>query len=105
MIPLRRTPSAAVLGCNPIVVRAGGDISDPLLICQIPIYCLSETRIKAFVWLPSKFAADFTGINGVAQVVPRTILHEGNLLRIGFAISARPFHVKDGTDSLYDLDV
>src|SRR5262245_57740373 len=105
MIPLRVFRIPAVLACNPIVLRAGSYISRPFLDCQIPIPRLAKPRLETFLWLPAKFTADFAGVDAVAQVMPRTVLYERNLLRVGLPIVAGPFFIEDGTNPPYDFDI
>ncbi len=87
------------------MVRPARDISDPFLIYQIPIHSLAERGFETYAWPPAKFATDFAGIDGVAQVVSWPILYERNLLRVGLPIMAGPFLIKDGTDLPDELDI
>ena len=41
----------------------------PFGIGQVPLYGLADAGFKGFVWLPTEFALDLAGVDGVAPVV------------------------------------
>src|SRR5258705_8030619 len=87
MIPLRVVGSPFVLEGDPVAVRACGDIADPILIVQIPADRLAQARVETLARRPAEVAPDLAGVDRVAPVVARPILHEGDLPRIGTPVA------------------
>src|SRR5258708_12280420 len=104
-MPLRRTGALAIVECDPVAICITGDIRNPFLIFEVPADRLAQTALERFLRLPTKLALDLARINPVAPIVAGPILHESDLLPIGFAVAARLALVKDVTSEMHHLQL
>ena len=78
---------------------------DPFLVIQIPLHGFLDTGLESFLWLPAEFLFKLTGIDGVAAVVARTILNEGDLCGVALAIGTWFEFIEDGAEGVNDVEV
>ncbi|MNG31980.1 hypothetical protein D3C84_1178860 [compost metagenome] len=58
-------------------------MGDPLGIVQVPLDGLADTGLEGFLRYPAQFALDLAGVDGIAQVVTRTVLNVGDQIFVG----------------------
>src|SRR5258707_5186951 len=104
-MPLRGTGALAKVECAPVAICSTGHIRSPFLILEVPTDRLAQAALERFLRLPAKLAFDVARINPVAPIVAGPILHESDLLPIGFAVAARLALVKDVTYEMHHLNV
>src|SRR5258708_12468461 len=104
-MPLRGTGALAIVESDPVAICITGDIRNPFLIFEVPTDRLAQTALERFLRLPTKLAFDLARINPVAPIVAGPILHEGDLLPIGFAVSARLAPVQPLTHPPHHLHI
>src|SRR5690554_292096 len=74
-------PQESAVAVLLVVVRfvgPGEHTIHPFLVAQVPAYGLGEPFLKLQGGFPTQFAAQFFGVNGVALIVSRTVLHKGD---------------------------
>src|SRR5690554_7413132 len=49
---------------------------------NIPLHRFTNTRLKGFFRFPTKFIGNFTGINGIAPIMPGAVGNVGNKLSV-----------------------
>ena len=69
----------AVLLVDPLTIVTAFDASDPFRVVQVPLNRFLDTGFKRLLGFPSKLAFDLAGVDGIAPVVPGTILDERDL--------------------------
>src|SRR6267378_6719231 len=104
-MPLRGTGALAIVECDPVAICITGDIRNPFLIFEVPTDRLAQTAVERFLRLPTKLAFDLARINPVAPIMAGPVLHESDLLPIGFAVAPRLALVQDITDAMHHLKV
>ncbi len=90
---------------DPVAVFTAGDVIYPVLVVQIPLHSLADTRLKGFLGFPAEFTFELTRINRIAAVVAGAILHEGNLRAVALAIGTWFELVENGTKRMYNVEV
>lgn len=88
---------------DPGLVGPALDVADPLLVFQIPLYCLANTRFEGLLRLPIQFAAHLAGIDGITAVVARSVGHIGDLIAIGARL--RHHLVEQIADGMNDVQI
>src|SRR5262245_3648176 len=104
-MPLRRTGALVIVECDPVAICITGDIGNPFLVFEVPTDRLAQTALERLLRLPTKLAFDLARINPIAPIVAGPILHESDLLPIGFAVAARLALVQDITEPMHHLKV
>src|SRR6266849_55505 len=104
-MPLRGTGVLTIVECDPVAICITGDIRNPFLIFEVPTDRLAQTTLERFLRLPAKLAFDLARINPIAPIVAGPILHESDLLPIGFAVAARLALIQDSTEPMHHLKV
>src|SRR5262245_54984789 len=82
----------------------GKDGFYPILVVEIPTYSLADTFLKSMGRHPAEIALEFGGVNGIAAIVTRTILDEGNKLP-GIAAKLGRKFVNEVGDEFHDADI
>src|SRR5438445_4530937 len=104
----RRTGMLRDLGCilfgDPVAVFASRYIPHPGLVVQIPFHRLAQAGFDCFSGHPAEFTLEFAGVDGVATIVARTILDEGDLVGVGARV-LRPQFVQQIAHGVHDLDI
>ncbi len=72
---------------------------------EVPLHGLADPGLEGLGGLPPKFTLDLAGVDGIAAVVARPVLHVRDLAFIALAIGTRTQLVEQGADGLHDLDV
>ena len=68
----------AVLGAVVVEVGTAGDIAQPGFVAKVPVDSFAEALFEGHGRLPTEFAVDFGGVDGVALVVARAVLDKGD---------------------------
>lgn len=86
------------------LVVAGGDVVHPVLIVEIPADGLLDAFLELERGLPTEFALEFAGIDGVAHVVAEAVGDVGDeLVAVAFGVTEETVNgLDDDTD---DVDV
>ena len=94
-----------VIFFNPVFVIPAGDIPHPILIFEIPLDGFADACLEAFGRLPTEFAVDFCGVDGVAAVMAGAVCDEGDLLLVELAIGAWREFVEECANGVHDIKV
>lgn len=85
------------------MVTAVEDVLPPFWVVEIPLDGFAEARLEGFSGFPAEVGADLGGVDGVAEVVPRTVGDECDLRFVGFR--ARVEFVKNTADRFDEVEV
>src|SRR5436309_3327661 len=78
------TLGARVIELDPVAVAAVHHSSPPRLVCDVPFNGFEQPGFKGLGGSVTGLQSSLHGIDGVAPVVPGTILHEGDeIVRVG----------------------
>src|SRR5258708_5927750 len=85
------------------IIRAPLHGVTPVAVLEIPLHRFPQAVFDGVTGGPSKLAANFRRVDGVAAIVPRAIGDEG--LQRPPAFAARPRLVDDVADAVDDLEI
>ena len=97
--------SAPVLLADPVLVSAAGDIANPSLVVEVPLYGLLDAGLESLEGLPAEFAFDLGSVDGVAAVVAWAVLDVGDLLFVRLAVGTRAEFVEDSAQGVDDVEI
>src|SRR6188768_1280539 len=88
--PKRRIfTSVGVLLRDPVAVGPALHALHPVAMGQVPLHGLADAGLEGLGRLPAQLALDLARVDGVAPVVARAVLHEGDLSGVAAAVRAR----------------
>src|SRR5690606_7395469 len=67
-----------VLAIIVVLITSIQDVFHPVFVFQIPVNCFADALFKLKRWLPSQLPFDFGGINGIPEIMTRTVLYKSN---------------------------
>ena len=76
-----------------------------MLFVEIPAHSFSYTRLERFGGPPTQLPLNFRSVDGIATIMARAILHEGNLLLVTFSIVSGPEFVQDPAERMHDIQI
>src|SRR6185436_13897149 len=74
------------------------------MLVQVPVDSLAQARFEALPRPPAELALDFRGVDRIAPVVSRSILHHRNKVGVAPAL-ARAGFVQQGTQRMHEIQV
>src|SRR6202789_4016348 len=89
---------------NPLPVTSAGHVLHPLLVLKIPANGFANSGFKRFLRPPTQFAFNLPRIHGIAPVVSRAVLHEGDQFASRPSRPRRHF-IHDIANRVHDLQV
>ena len=77
----------------------------PIFVIKIPADGFCQAAGKGFLRLPAKLTENLSGINGIPEIMPRTVGHIGDLALMQATVGMRCLVVQKGTNPLYHIDI
>ena len=76
-----------------------------IFVFKIPFHCFPDSAFKCFLRFPVKFMTDFSGVNGITQIVSGTVFNKDDLIFIFFTVRARCKFIQQRADRFNNFNI